>query len=341
MAKRARTHGPEEPILRISAFGFDDEQRAALGALAAAAGRPWRWCDRSQADAWLINGARSRLLEGGDLGVDPGSPGEHGVRLRMDDVLTPLAFAGAAPQAFANRFQFDVASPASFGGLLRHLDGELGPMRTRFVLGQQILHRGAALRHGVFYLIDHLERLLAVLDFRSGEAALAPGLDAARAKAAIWIQVSMGERSVPPGFVPCLITQLSWTYACHTDIDVLPAPYRSRPIHYRGTPKVPLGWLSDEQLVLLRDLSVRPLRFDALVGDGADPGTIAKALEGLYLAAAITTTPSKAARIDARSARESMLEASTGGELVDIAGGANSVLDPTVPADLHPAPRAR
>jgi hypothetical protein len=36
-----------------------------------------------------------------------------------------------------------------------------------------------------------------------------------------------------------------------------------------------------------------------------------------------------------------MLEASTGGELVDIAGGAHSVLDPTVPADLHPAPRAR
>ncbi len=83
-----------------------------------------------------------------------------------------------------------------------------------------------------------------------------------------------------------------------TDRDLLPPRYRTDPIYYRHVPRVPVRWLHDSQLLLLRELSVEPGTFDALrQRTGFSVKHLAHDLSCLYYATAITTTQSRAAQL--------------------------------------------
>lgn len=76
---------------------------------------------------------------------------------------------------------------------------------------------------------------------------------------------------------------------------MLPPRYRSRPVYFRHAPVVPVRWLGDSQLLLLRELAVGVGDFDALQRrTGLAHRQLTRDLASLYFAGSITTTPDKA-----------------------------------------------
>lgn len=288
----------EQPILWLGISGFAPGQRAALEAtLARGDGVPrWRTCAFGDADAWWVNGAKVRLMPGGNLRVAAGLPTEQALNLDLRDVNRPVAFAlPLAGEDFEPRCTFDPLSMASAQTVLQQFDQWLWLVRAQFVLGAQIVHRGAALRRGIFHL-SHRGRLLAVLDFQHGKGAIAPVIDSADLWQAQWLRRPVGAHDLPPKFFRVTPAQLAWAYVRRSDRDLLPPRYRTETIYYRHVPGVPLRWLRDSQLLLLRELAGESGTIAGLrQRTGLAMAHIEHDLTCLYYANAITTTRSKAA----------------------------------------------
>lgn len=288
----------EQPIFWLGLAGFAPDQRAALeAALIRAAAMPqWRVAPFREADAWFVNGAKCRVTPGGNLRVAPGAPNELSVSLDLDGVDRPVAFA--EPLAAADlqpRHRFDAASPPDVQRVLLQIDGWLRFARAQFALGRQVVQLGARLRHGIFHLANR-GKLLAVLDFRHGQAALAPQLQPGELRDADWAKRPEGAGAVPSTFLTCSTSQLAWNYVRRTERDLLPPRYREVPVHYRGKPRVPLRWLRDSQLMLLKELASESATLaDLCQRTGLPAEQVARDLACLYYALAVTTTPAKAA----------------------------------------------
>ena len=290
----------EQPILWLGMSGFAPQQRPVLEAsLLRSAGSPsWRTCAFGDADAWLVNGRSVRVMPGGNLKVVPGLPTERALNLNLSEVDRPVAFAlPLASGDIEPRCTFDPASTASVHAVLAQFEGWLRLLRSQFVLGAQLVERGAELRLGVYHL-SYGGRLLAVLDLYEGKCAISPGAHPADLWDAQWNRRPVGARAMPPGFLAATPAQLAWAYVCRTDRDLLPARYVTDLIYYRHVPRVPVRWLHDSQLMLLRELSVEPATFEALrQRTGLTVRHLKQDLTCLYYATAITTTPSKAAKL--------------------------------------------
>jgi len=288
----------EQPILWVGMSGFSTHQRAALeAALVRGDGVPrWRTCAFGDADAWWVNGAKARLMPGGNLRVAAGLPTEQVLNLDPSAVDRPVAFAlPLAANDFEPRCTFDPTSVASRHGALLQFEQWLWLARAQFVLGAQVIHRGAALHKGIFHL-SHGGRLLAVLDFLHGKGAIAPLVTASDLWQAQWLRRPVGGHDLPPKFAQTTPAQLAWAYVRRSDRDLLPPRYRTEKIFYRHVPGVPMRWLRDSQLMLLRELSAEPGTVHALrQRTGLPVARIEHDLACLYYANAITTTHSKAA----------------------------------------------
>jgi hypothetical protein len=298
----------EQPLFWLGLTGFAPDQRAAVEASLAREGALPRWglAPFAEADAWLVNGAKCRVLPGGNLRVMPGLPNEATVNLDMSGVDRPLAFALplAAPE-LEPRYLLDLPDRESAQSMLLRFDQHLSFAQARFALGRQVVELGARLRHGIFH-VSQREQVLAVLDFRRGEAALSPQLAAAQVHHAEWTRRPDGAPVAPPGFVPCTTSQLAWSYVRRTDRDLLPARYREQPIHYRNTPRVPVRWLRDSQLTLLGELQMQSGTLESLrQRTGLPAERIERDIACLYYAAAVTTTPAKAGSRGAAPGQES------------------------------------
>ncbi len=327
----------EQPILWLGMAGFAPAQRALLEAsLHRPAGLPrWRVCSFSDADAWWVNGSSIRVLPGGNLKVIAGLPSERALNLDLSEVDRPVAFALPLPGAdFEPRCAFDPASAPAIEGALLQFDNWLRLLRAQFVMGKQIIERGAQLRHGVYH-VSHAGSLLAVLDFHEGKTALSPTAHPVNLWQAQWHKRPVSARDMPQAFARFTPAQLAWAYLRRTDRDMLPPRYRDVTIYYRGAPRVPVGWLRDSQLVLLRELSSEPGSAHALaLRTGSPPAVLEHDLACLYYAGAITTTRSKA---DASPAlRHDSQPPSRGPGLSSLLGdGAASPGDRTAPASLE------
>lgn len=332
----------EQPILWLGLSGFSPEQRATIeAALARPAGLPqWRTCTFGDADAWLVNGPKVRILPGGNLRVDPGLSHEQSVKLNLNEVDRPVGFAvPLASTEFEPRCTFDASSRASIHAALLQFENWLRLVRAQFVLGGQIIRLGAQLRHGIYHL-SRGGQLLAVLDFREGRAGVSPRAHPADMREAQWDKRPPGAGAAPGSFVPTSPARLAWVYVWRSDLDVLPARYRAETIYFRGAPSVPMGWLRDSQLMLLRELSMEPSTSAFLrQRTGFAQAQMDHDLTCLYYAGAITTTKTKA-KVTGRVARydsqpqssgpglESLLHCEAGGEYH---GGS----DVTAPAQLE------
>lgn len=306
----------EVPILWLGVAGFSADEREFLRLVSQRASGPfdWRFCSFQDADAWLINGARVRSIDADVIRVAPGMPTEWTIRLGLADVNRPISFATPLPEGFFPRSTFDVSQPVTLVRTLTEFSRWLQPLRTQFELGREIVRRGNTLRHGVFHVVG-AGRLLAVLNFRTGRAALAPE-PAADMGDAEWVHRPPGAGETPPGFVTSSVSQLSWVYVRHSACHVLPDRYLEGPVYFRGPPRVPVQWISDAQLTLLRELQAEPATLQELRARTAMPlEQIQRDLACLFFAAAITSSPSKAAQ-RTRPVNPSM--ASTGAEVADL-----------------------
>lgn len=285
--------GREQPVLWLGMAGFPPAQRKALeGSIARAKGQSeWRICAFGDADGWWVNGAKCTVSADNRLKVAPGLPTEHTLRLELKEINRPLAFAEPlAPDNLEALCVFDPDSDPSIHAALTQFEKWLLPVRTRFVLGAMLLQRDSEERRGIYHL-THRGTLLAVLDFGLGMAAVSPRAHPADLWEASWERRPPAAGQTPAGFASCTITQLAWGYVRRTDRDMLPERYRAEVIYYRHVPRVPMRWLRDSQLLVLREVSAEPGTFQALADrTSLPPEQLAHDLACLYYAGSVTTT---------------------------------------------------
>ena len=330
----------ERPASWLGLAGFPPALRASVEAAVTRAATSCRWgiCAFGEADGWWVNGAKCSIVGGDRLKVGAGLPTEHALKFELKEVHRPLAFAEPiAPKELDALCVFDPQSEQSIQSALVQFESWLLPMRTQFVVGAMLVQRDPDDRRGTYHVSDR-GTLLAVLDFQQGSAALSPRAHPADLWQAVWEKRPAGAGQVPKGFTKCTISQLAWAYVRRTDRDMLPARYRREVIYYRHVPRVPLGWLRDSQLTLLRELSSQPGSMQALrERTTLPPAELAHDLACLYYAGSVTTTPETAV-----AAREGVATNSFGlwpeGAGADAKG--QDGLDVTAPALLERKPFA-
>lgn len=287
----------EQPVLWLGMVGFPPAQRTFIetAITRASVACRWRVSAFGDADGWWVNGAKCSIIRGDRLKVAPGLPTEHTLKLELKEVDRPLGFAEPiAPKDLEALCVFDPGSDQSIKEALVQFERWLMRLRNQFVLGALLLKREGDARRGTYHL-SHRGNLVAVLDFQQGAAAIAPRAHPADLWAATWEKRPSAAGQAPNGFFKCTITQLAWSYVRRTDRDMLPSRYRSEVIYYRHVPRVPLRWLRDSQLMLLRELSARAGTLQALRERTSLPlDELSHDLACLYYAGSVTTTPETA-----------------------------------------------
>jgi hypothetical protein len=288
----------EQPVLWLGLAGFTPEQSKQLELLLARLPKglgAWQLGAFSEADAWLVSGEKSRLLSPDTLKVLAGRPTERTVQLNLAEVDRPIAFSlPLASGELDPMYTFDPASAPSLHQVLLQLEARLRPLCCQFVLGGQLIARESQLLPGI-YQVSHKGALLAVMDFHEWRIGISPAAEPQDFELARWDRRPLAARGVPEHFLPNSLAQLRWVYAQRTRRDVLPPRYRSKPVYFRRAPDVPMRWLRDSQLLLLRALSQEVSTFDRLQQrTGLAPAQLTRDLASLYFAGSITTTPDKA-----------------------------------------------
>lgn len=288
----------EQPLLLLGMAGFTPEQRKHLDLLLGQLPKGWPvWHSGAfaEADAWLVSGEKSRLLSADTLKILAGLPTERALQLNLEEVDRPIAFSlPLACRDIDPMCTLDLSSGASLHKVLQQFEAWLRPLRSQFVLGGQLIERESQLLPGIYH-VSHKGTLLAVMDFHEGRIGLSPSADPVDFELARWDRRPREAHDIPGHFLKSSLAQLCWIYAQRTERDVLPPRYRSKPVYFRHAPGVPMRWLRDSQLVLLRELSVEPGSFDALRRrTGLTQAQLARDLASLYFAGSVTTTAEKA-----------------------------------------------
>lgn len=285
--------GVEQPALWLGMAGFSPAQRSTLeAAVARATGSSrWRISAFAEADGWWVNGAKCSIMSGDRLKVGAGLPTEHSLKLELKEVDRPLAFAEPiAPKELDALCTFDPESESTIQAALQQFEAWLRPLRAQFVVGALIARRDSEDRRGTYHLSSR-GTLMAVLDFQQGLAAMSGRAHPAELWQATWEKRPPGAGQPPQGFATCTITQLAWAYVRRSERDMLPARYRKEMVYYRHVPRVPLRWLHDSQLMLLRELSSQPGTLLSLrERTGLPLNQLAHDLACLYYAGSVTTS---------------------------------------------------
>jgi len=288
----------EQPVLWLGLAGFTPEQGKHLDGLLAQLPKglaTWQNGVFAEADAWLVSGEKSRLLSAKTLKILAGRPTERALQLNLSEIDRPIAFSlPLASSELDPMYTFDPRSGASLNKLLQQMEVHLRALCCQFVLGGQLIARESQLLPGI-YQISHKGELLAVMDFHEWRIGISPSADPLDFELARWDRRPLAARAIPGHFLPNSLAQLRWIYAQRTKREVLPPRYRSKPVYFRRAPDVPLRWLRDSQLVLLRELSRAAGTFDVLQQrTGLSEAQLARDLASLYFAGSVTTTPDKA-----------------------------------------------
>ncbi|GAB3468557.1 hypothetical protein [Polaromonas eurypsychrophila] len=288
----------EQPVLWLGLAGFTPEQSKHLYAQTGKLPKGWpAWQSGTfaEADAWLVSGEKSRLLNAGTLKILAGRPTERVLQLNLAEIDRPIAFSlPLASSELDPMYTFDPSSGPSLQKVLQQFEVRLRALRCQFVLGGQLIAREDQLLPGI-YQVSYKGALLAVMDFHEWRIGIAPSADPVDFELARWDRRPLAARGIPEHFLPNSLSQLRWIYTQRTKRDVLPPRYRSKPVFFRRAPDVPLRWLQDSQLVLLRELSIESAGFAVLQQRTRLPSVqLARDLASLYFAGSVTTTAGKA-----------------------------------------------
>jgi len=288
----------EQPVLWLGLAGFTPEQGKYIDGLLAQLPKglaAWQNGVFAEADAWLVSGEKSRLLNADTLKVLAGRPTDRTLQLNLAEIDRPIAFSlPLASSELDPMYTFDPGASNGLPRLLQQLEAHLRALCCQFVLGGQLIARESQLLPGI-YQISHKGELLAVMDFHEWRIGISPNADPLDFELARWDRRPLAARAIPEHFLPNSLAQLRWIYSQRTRREVLPPRYRSKPVYFRRAPEVPLRWLRDSQLVLLRELSQGAGTFSALQQrTGLAEAQLSRDLASLYFAGSVTTTPEKA-----------------------------------------------
>jgi hypothetical protein len=301
----AQSTATERPVLLLGLLGFSapDEDRI-RGAIAHSSNRQmaWRVSAFATADAWLVNGTRTSVCDGGDLSVAPVIAGAVPVRFSLADIDRPIAFSQPlASTEFEPTVQFSVESEFTVHEVLARFSFWLRTRASQLCLAEQILEHEAEVVPGGTYHVSAAGRLLAVVD-RRGDVGVLRTASPFDFENAVWHARPSAAGYIPDSFERTSLSMLMWQYAQRSQRDLLPQRYRESVIHYRRPPKLEQSVISDTQLRLLRELSNRPLRFEDLQErTGAHAVPLARDLAALYLVGSITTNPQRARKASVHS----------------------------------------
>ncbi len=302
----------DTPLLQFGMVGFDRNQRQQIEGIVHALPQQtaiWRTGVFADADAWLVCGEKTRALPPSttagveSLRILAGLPSERAITLDLHRIDRPLAFSlPLHSQEMEPRFTFEAASPISLQTLLKKFETCLWSLYSQFILGKHLIEREMELKATIYHVM-YGGKLLAVMDFISWKIGMLPDTDPQQFENAVWEKRPTEARAIPSNFFKTDVAQLRWIYAQHSIRNVLPGRYRHELIYLRQSPQVALSWLTDSHLLLLRELSRRPATFMNLAErTGLSYERLTRDLAGLYFAASLTTTPSKAAKAEVSKA---------------------------------------
>ena len=292
----------EVPALRLGLAGFNEMQCKAITCMLA---KPvvglcaWQISPLQLADGWLLCGEKSAPTTDTHqdaLRVAAGLPGDDSLILNLSEVTRPLAFSlPLASTDIEARLTFSTQSESSLYEVLSAFEQWLTPLRSKFVLGSQLMERESQLKC-IVYHVSCRGQLLAILDFSEWRIGLLPDATSEQFEKAVWEKRPPQANAMPAHFVQSSVEQLRWVYAQHTQRDALPLRYQLQPIYFAQTPNVPQTWLEPAQLLLLRELSIRPATLQELTQRTLmTVPELNRHLACLYFAGSLTTTPEKAA----------------------------------------------
>src|SRR5207237_4813641 len=106
----------------------------------------WRVSAFAAADAWLVNGARTQVLESGDLNIAPVIAHAAPVRFSLADVDRPIAFSEpVAGTDFEPTVRFSLDSEFTIHEVLARFSFWLRTRASQLCLAAQVLEREAEL----------------------------------------------------------------------------------------------------------------------------------------------------------------------------------------------------
>ncbi len=287
----------EQPILRLGLIGFPDNVTAQLVHWLSREVEGWpQWtiAPFDKADAWWINGRSIVDFDDKVLTLHTGRLDQDLIKINPTDSTRPIAFAGKLPSALEVEQQVDLRHDASMRQHLQNFEAWLRPLRAQFALGADLVERESELKPGV-YQITLQGRLLAVIDLFKWRAGILPTARPVDFNQAAWDHRPPSASDIPSSFIQMTVSHLMWIYATRTRRDVLPQRYRKNKIYFRRLPRMPAGWLQDEHLLLVRELSIHASTLDGLVlRTGIAPVLLAQYMAALYFAGSITTNPRSA-----------------------------------------------
>lgn len=292
----------ELPVLRLGLAGFNEAQFKAVSKMLAgstAGLSAWQISPLQLANGWLLCGENSAPAPNADqdaLRISAGLPGDDTLILNLNEVTRPLAFSLplASPDIEA-RLTFSIDSASGLRDVLLAFEQWLTPLRSKFVLGSQLMARESQLKR-IVYHVSCKGQLLAILDFFDWRIGLLPDATPQQFAKAVWEKRPAQANAMPSHFAQSSVEQLRWIYAQHTQKDVLPLRYQKQPIYFAQTPNVPQTWLEPAHLLLLRELSSQPATLRELSERTVmTTGELNRDLACLYFAGSLTTTPEKAA----------------------------------------------
>jgi hypothetical protein len=287
------------PVLFLGLMGFTPDEAARIESqlqLTPVGGVQWRLARFGDADAWVVNGARTRMLAEDEVCVDPPSTQEEPVRLRLRDVDRPVAFSRPlASSDFEPACTFDLDSVSSIVILLAKLSQWLRPRAMLLAMADLLtLHAAGIRRRSRVWHLACDNRLVAVVDLQ-GEIGVLPDATLGDLARASWHPRPDAAGYVPDNFARKSIAGLLWEYAGRTQRDLLPARYRDVPIHLKRAPLLGHRLFSDAQLFVLRELSQAPRTFADLCASAKfSAEEIARALTAFYLVGSVTSSVPRA-----------------------------------------------
>jgi hypothetical protein len=350
----------DKPILRLGLLGFGpSECQKVLQAVEQPSGSSphayWELVEFEHADAWCINGASIEQIKGNTVLVRTLQSSQPLISLDPAQITRPVAFTEPLPQGLEAAELVNFNTPQLLLVGLQRFEAWLRPIRVHFAMGKELIARESELSKGVYHVIDQHGSLLAVVNLIQWTVALLPSARPADFEEASWMHRPNSAADAPPAFVTTGVAKLMWAYASRTSEDVLPARYRKQTIYLRKLPKLPVGWMRDEHLVLLRALSTGACKFEDLLQITELPDQmLARALAALYYAGSITSKKASASqpdRVQSPTGQQSSLPPDSGmfvrdmpdrGGPVSIPGASyankpaylNKQIDATAPAPL-------
>lgn len=285
----------ELPVFLLGFGGFSPGQQQVFKDVLQGASGPTQWLvsEMTGADAWWVNGARLQLIGERTVRVGAGSPTERSLQLYLPDIDRPIAFSHpiSCPE-YQPALTFDPGSQASMNRVLEKFDATLSPLTAQFCLASHIVEHQTALGSGVFDVSVN-GSLIAVVDMK-GEIGVLPNIGPADLEQSFWRRRAEA-LPIPHQFVRTSLSHLIWQYAVRTQRDILPRHYRTGPLYFRRPPRLPQRMLKDSHLLLMRELALEPMSFQALQQrTGLDETALSRALAALYFVGAVTANPKRA-----------------------------------------------